>query len=106
VLQNVFGAGARYAVYADGIYPFHGTGPAGVLPALGSGWPFTLNKVADMQAGLKMGDPIYVLLKNGAVYRSSDAGHTWILLAAGVLPTVKPATPPPGSLHAGPTGTT
>ncbi len=104
VLENVFGAGARYAVYADGIYPFHGTGSAGGRLALGSGWPFTLNKVADMQAGLKVGDPIYVLLKNGAVYRSSDAGHTWIPLAAGVLPTAKPVTPPPGSLHAGPYG--
>jgi hypothetical protein len=104
VLENVFGAGAKYAVYADGIYPFHGTGPAGGRLSLGSGWPFTLVAVADMQGGAKMGDPVYVLLKSGAVYRSSDAGHTWLPLSAGILPTAKPPAPPPGSLHAGPYG--
>ncbi len=104
VLQNVFGSGAQYAVYADGIYPFHGAGPAESRLALGVGWPFTLAAVADMQGGLKLGDPAYALLKNGAVYRSTDAGHTWTILAAGMLPTAKPAAPPPGSPHAGPYG--
>jgi hypothetical protein len=104
VLENVFGAGARYAVYAGGIYPFHGTGPAEGRLSLGSGWPFALAAVTDMQGGRKMGDPIYARLKSGVVYKSTDAGHTWLPLAAGTLPTAKPTVPPPGSLHAGPYG--
>jgi hypothetical protein len=104
VLQNVFGAGARYAVYPSGIYAFHGAGPAQTRLALGAGRPFALTDVASVQSGLQMGDPLYILLKSGAVYRSADAGKTWRNLDAGVLPTGKPATPPPGSLRAGPYG--
>ena len=104
LLQNVFGAGASYAVYASGIYSFHGDGPALARLPLGAGWSFTLGDVTDMQGGLRIGDPIYVLLKSGAVYRSGDAGRTWHNLDAGVLPTAKPATPPPGSLRTGPYG--
>ena len=104
VLQNVFGPGASYAVYPGGIYSFHGTGPAQTRLALGAGWPFALTDVASMQGGLRAGDPIYILLKSGAVYRSADTGKAWRNLDAGVLPTAKPATPPPGSLHTDPYG--
>jgi hypothetical protein len=104
VLQNVFGAGAGYAVYPSGIYSFHGVNPAQTEVALGAGWPFALTGVASMQSGAQMGDPVYALLKSGAVYRSADAGKTWRNLDAGMLPTAKPATPPPGSLRAGPYG--
>ena len=104
VLQEVFGAGALYAVYADGIYPFHGSGPAEARLAPGAGRPFTLDAVADMQGGSRMGDPIYARLKSGRLYRSADAGRIWNLLAAGTLPTAKPAAFPLGSRRAGPYG--
>lgn len=104
VLQGAFGAGARYALYADGIYPFRDGGSTGERLPLGAGWPFTFAQVADMQGGRRPGDPIYAVLKSGALYRSADAGRSWFPLAAGVLPTARPALPPPGSLRAGPYG--
>src|SRR5665213_3160540 len=104
VLQNVFGAGARYAVYADGIYPYHGIGPAEGRLSLGAGRPFALKNAADMEGGVKMGDPVYALLKSGSLYKSTDGGRTWNLLPAGALPSAKPAALPPGALHAGPYG--
>ena len=104
VLRNVFGAGAEYAVFPDGIYPFQGTGPAGASLPPGTGWPFTLDMVADMQGGRQMGDPVYALLRNGALYRSPDAGHTWQPLTGAALPTARPRSFPAGSLPAGPYG--
>jgi hypothetical protein len=104
VLHNVFGAGADYAVFSSGIYPFHNAGAAEARLPLGSGWPFTLVQLADMQGGVKAGDPVYALLKDGRLYRSADAGHTWRALAAGTLPVERPTAFPRGSLRAGPYG--
>ncbi|HWE64868.1 MAG TPA: hypothetical protein VHB98_24405 [Chloroflexota bacterium] len=104
MLQNVLGAGASYAVFKDGIYAFHGTGPAGARLALTAGWPFPLAQIEDMQSGTHAGDPVYVRLRDGRVYGSADSGHSWRLLDAGHLPTSKPVTPVPGALRAGPYG--
>lgn len=105
VLQNVFGDGSRYAVYGDGIYAFDGTSPASRRLPLGDGWPFGLAQVAGMQAGTRAGDPVYALLTSGAIYRSPDVGQSWMALTtATLLPTAKPAAPPPHALPAGPYG--
>jgi hypothetical protein len=102
VIRNVFGANTSYAVFSDGVYSFHGAGPAEARLALTVTWPFATAQIKNMQGA---GQSVYALLKNGALWGSSDGGHTWRLQGnAGNLPTRKPATLPTGSRAAGPYG--
>jgi len=99
VVDNVFGAGASYAFVHDGLYRFHGHGPAeGRLPLLrGLGSPKT-SELLDVAAGRHAGDPVYALTTaihtTGPVlnllYRSLDGGKSWQWTGAGVLPTGAP----------------
>ncbi|MDB5059169.1 MAG: Ig domain protein group 1 domain protein [Chloroflexi bacterium] len=101
-LHDVFGAGANYAVFPDGVYAFLGAGPAGARLTLSTAWPFSTAQIKDMQG---TGRSAYALLKDGALWASSDRGHSWRLqVDAGNLPTRKPATPPSASRAAGPYG--
>jgi hypothetical protein len=107
-VDNVFGAGASYAVYDDGIYVFHGAGPAEHRLALSTRLPVAATRLQDIAAGGRMGDPIYLLASGGTgtqaapvdglLYRSDDGGRSWHQLAAGILPTLVPASRAAGTL--------
>ena len=105
-VDNVFGAGASYAFYTRGLYRFHGSGLAEARLSLSEKLPVSPANVLDVQAGLRPGDPIYVLakgmddLRDGLLYRSSDAGRSWQRLMVGIpltlnalLPVVHPPSP-------------
>lgn len=91
-VDHVFGAGASYGFVANGVYRFHGGGPAVARQHLGAPLPFTTAALLDVGAGHHAGDPLYALARgvrgpeHGLLYRSSDGGHTWQRLLAGPFP--------------------
>ena len=96
-VDNIFGAGASYAFVGDGVYRFHGGGPAEQQLPLSAHLPFRHLpvRVADLlgvSAGIRDGDPIYVLAKGarGALqarlWRSTDGGRSWQELLLGPFP--------------------
>ncbi len=97
-VDNVFGTGKSYALGNDGIYAFQGGGPGLQRLPLSDRLPVPAWDIADMQAGTRMGDPVYLLDISGVLYRSDDAGKSWQRLAAGVLPTAQPASTAPGAI--------
>ena len=97
-LDNVFGAGRAYGIYADGVHAFMGAGPAGPRLALSDRLPCRGADLLDAGGGARAGDPVYLLcqaplvqrtrlsalLPNnsdtrrvGTLYRSTDAGASW-----------------------------
>ena len=97
-LDNVFGAGKAYGLYADGVHAFTGAGAAGPRLALSDRLPCRGADVLDAGGGAHAGDPVYLLcqappvqrtrlsalLPNnsdtsrvGTLYRSTDAGASW-----------------------------
>ena len=102
-LDNVFGAGASYAFLPDGIYRFHGAGPAEARIPQSDLLPVSPDAVVDVTGGTHAGDPIYVLTAgtynnqvSGMVWRSIDAGRSWQHLAVGSNgpPNFRPAADP------------
>ena len=91
-VDNVFGAGASYAFIDNGIYRFHGGGPALARLALSDRLPFTTTTLLAVGAGQQAGAPVYALVNaargplHGLLYRSTDGGHTWHRLLAGAFP--------------------
>lgn len=63
VMDNVFGAGQSYAFGRDGIHPFRGGGPAGTRLAISDRLPVPIAQVIDVGAGIRQGDPVYLLTK-------------------------------------------
>jgi hypothetical protein len=82
-VDDVFGNGASYAFVNNGIYVFHGGGPAERALPIGSRLPAPTADILDVQAGAKPGDPVYLLTNQRGVtsqdvaYRSVDQGRTW-----------------------------
>jgi len=97
-VDNVFGAGKSYAIGNDGIYAFQGGGAGLQRLPLSDRLPVPPATIADVQAGTRMGDPVYVLSKSGVLYRSDDAGLSWQRLTAGILPNAQPPSTAPGAL--------
>ncbi len=103
-VENVFGAGASYGFYADGIHPFHLVGPANARLAISGDLPVLAQHVAYVFAGAHAGDPIYLLTDDKAgglsdrLYRSMDAGRSWQRIAANLLPNSAPPSNAPGTL--------
>lgn len=91
-VDNVFGAGAAYGFVNNGLYRFHGGGPAVARLALSARLPFATAALIDVGAGQQAGAPLYLLVNavrgsiHGALYRSTDGGHTWRRLLAGPFP--------------------
>ena len=79
--DDAFGAGASYAFVDDGLYRFHGAGPATAR------LPVPSRAIAAVTGGPRPGDPVYLTLKGppGAgdtvFYRTLDAGRTWQRIA-------------------------
>jgi hypothetical protein len=96
-VDNVFGAGRSYAVFANGIYSFTGAGPALSRLPLSNRLPFPASAIEDMAAGTYVGDPVYILFKKqqgtrqGLLYRGTNGGTSWKLLPAQALPSQAPA---------------
>jgi hypothetical protein len=96
--DNVFGAGASYAFFPDGIYGFHGAGPAETRIPQNDHLPFPLSDLLDVEGGTHAGDPIYLLGKgtyagriSGLLWRSTDEGQRWLQVPLGFLwPTDQP----------------
>ena len=103
-LDNLFGAGSAYAVGADGIHAFSGSGPSGPRLAISDTLPVKPAAVIDLGGGASYGDPIYLLGQgtsgqvHNLLYRSSDGGKSWQRLQAGILPTTEPPSSAPGAL--------
>ena len=97
-LDNVFGAGRAYGIYADGVHAFAGAGPAGPRLALSDRLPCHGADLLDAGGGAHAGDPVYLLCQAplvqrtilsatlpynsdtsrvGTLYRSTDAGASW-----------------------------
>ena len=97
-LDNVFGPGKAYGIYADGLHAFAGAGPAGLRLALSDRLPCRGADVLDAGGGARAGDPAYLLCQAskeqrtklsamlpvrsdtsrvGTLYRSADAGASW-----------------------------
>ena len=95
-LDNVFGAGKAYGIYADGVHAFAGAGPAGPRLALSDRLPCRGADLLDAGGGARAGDPAYLLCQTplalaaaralpynsdisrvGTLYRSADAGASW-----------------------------
>lgn len=91
----VFGAGSSYAFVAGGIYAFQGTGPStpGQALSISDRLPLPLDQIDAVQAGSHPGDPVY-LLSQGRLYRSADAGQSWL-----APPLVTPAGAAPSAGH-------
>ena len=95
----------------DGVYPFHGAGPAGLRLGLSNSLPFRHTAdLLDVAAGAHVGDPIYLLGRSvsgnvhGLLYRSVDGGKIWQRLAAGgpttgLLPSTASPSRAPGALY-------
>jgi hypothetical protein len=105
IVDNVFGAGASYAFTAQGIYRFHGGGPAETRLPLSDRLPVPISSLMDVEAGRHVGDPVYLLARGvrngvqGVLYRSTDAGQSWQRLALGVLPIMAAPNHAPGALY-------
>jgi hypothetical protein len=88
-VDNVFGAGAAYAFINNGIYCFHGSGPAEARLRRSAPLPVRVGDLLEVQAGTRPGDPIYLLGKGtrgtmtGLLYRSTDGGKSWHRLLDG-----------------------
>jgi len=86
-IDNAFGAGASYAFVGDGLYRFHGAGPALARLPLSARLPVPSRAIAAVTGGPRPGDPVYLTLKgpSGAgdtvFYRTLDAGRTWQRIA-------------------------
>ncbi len=97
-VDNVFGAGASYAFLPSGIYRFQGGGPATTRIAASDHLPVPIGSLIDVQAGMKAGDPIYLLahgsrgVLHNLLYRGTDAGRSWRLLLGGRFPIAAPCT--------------
>ena len=98
-LDNVFGAGKAYGLYADGVHAFTGAGAAGPRLALSDRLPCRGADVLDAGGGAHAGDPVYLLCQappvqrtrlvcpvaqqlghqpgGQACHRSTDAGASW-----------------------------
>ena len=97
-LDNVFGAGKAYGIYADGVHAFAGAGPTAPRLALSDRLPCRGADLLDAGGGSHMGDPAYLLCQAskgqrtklsamlpvhsdtsrvGTLYRSADAGASW-----------------------------
>jgi len=82
-IDDAFGAGASYAFVGDGLYRFHGAGPALARLPLSARLPVPSRAIAAVTGGPRPGDPVYLTLKGppgaGApgFYRTLDAGRTW-----------------------------
>jgi hypothetical protein len=96
-----FGPNA-YAFAPDGVHAFQGHGPSG--PRLPITLPVPAGAVVSAASGPRAGDPLYLLAStvqgsmNGAIYRGTDRGATWVRLDPGVPPTVWAPAATPGSL--------
>ena len=87
-IDNAFGTGASYAVVGDGLYRFHGAGPATARLPLSARLPVPSRAITAAAAGgPRPGDPVYLTLKGPAgggapvFYRTLDAGHSWQRIA-------------------------
>jgi len=86
-IDNAFGAGASYAFVGDGLYRFHGAGPATARLPLSARLPVPSRAIAAVTGGPRPGDPVYLTLKGPAgagapvFYRTLDAGRTWQRIA-------------------------
>jgi len=86
-IDNAFGAGASYAFVGDGLYRFHGAGPATDRLPLSARLPVPSRAIAAVTGGPRPGDPVYLTLKGPAgagapvFYRTLDAGRTWQRIA-------------------------
>ncbi len=86
-IDGAFGAGASYAFVGDGLYRFHGAGPATDRLPLSARLPVRSSAVAAVTGGTHPGDPVYLTLKGppGAgdtvFYRTLDAGQSWQRIA-------------------------
>ncbi len=82
-IDGAFGAGASYAFVGDGLYRFHGGGPATDRLPLSARLPVPSRAIAAVAGGTHPGDPVYLTLKGPAgagatvFYRTLDAGRTW-----------------------------
>jgi len=97
-LDNVFGAGRAYGIYADGVHAFAGTGLAGPRLSLSDRLPCRGADLLDAGGGAHAGDPAYLLCQAskgqrtklsamlpvhsdttrvGTLYRSTDGGASW-----------------------------
>ena len=82
-IDNAFGAGASDAFVGDGLYRFHGGGPATARLPLSARLPVPSRAIAAVAGGTHPGDPVYLTLKGPAgagatvFYRTLDAGHSW-----------------------------
>ncbi len=96
-VDNVFGAGASYALVGDGIYRFHGGDAAEACLPLSSRLPFKIADLLDVSGGERAGDPLYVLAMgqrgkmHARLWRSTDGGKSWQELLRGRFPL----SPPP-----------
>ena len=108
-LDNLFGAGASYALLPDGIYRFHAGGPAEERLALSDSLPFALRGLVDVGGGTHAGDPVYVVSQSSQesrLWTSGDGGQSWHDLMPAMLPALFPPPPPPLAHHlAGASGT-
>jgi len=82
-IDNAFGGGASYAFVGDGLYRFHGAGPALARLLLSDRLPVPSRAIAAVAGGPRPGDPMYLTLKGPAgggapvFYRTLDAGRSW-----------------------------
>jgi len=103
-LDNLFGAGASYALGADGLHAFNGGGPGTPRLAISDTLPVKPAAIIDLGGGASYGDPIYLLGQgmsgqvHNLLYRSTDGGKSWQRLQAGILPTAEPPSSAPGAL--------
>lgn len=100
-LDNVFGSGASYAFFPDGVHAFRGAGPAGPRLALSDRLPVPMAALLAVAGGVRAGDPVYLLARQGTarvpavLYRSLDAGQTWVQVpVAPPLNALPPDTAP------------
>jgi len=82
-IDGAFGAGSSDAFVGDGLYRFHGGGPATARLPLSARLPVPSRAIAAVAGSLRPGDPVYLTLKGPAgggapvFYRTLDAGRSW-----------------------------
>jgi len=80
-VDNAFGSGRSYGIYADGIHAFRGACLAGArLPGINDRLPAAPGSIVGLQGGTRAGDPVYVLARGGGrlqLFRSADEGQIW-----------------------------